>query len=88
MRIALRVRGSRQAGSDTPRASQAAFAELCNSEYALLPMLTVLAAVLLAAAGILVVVKTKRRRSLHRYDVGPLSQGWLTASRSEDANQH
>jgi hypothetical protein len=51
-------------------------------------MVAVLAAVLLAAAGIVAVLKGERRRSLHRFDVGPLSQGWLAARRSEDANQH
>jgi len=90
-------RGSHQAGSDTPAPSQDApsqdvpsqdVAKLCNCEYPLPPMFTVLAAVLLAAAGILAVVTAERRRSLYRFDVGPLSQGWVAARRSEDASQH
>ena len=51
-------------------------------------MFAVVAAVLFAVAGILAVVTAERRRILHRFEGGPLSQGWLAARRSQDANQH
>jgi hypothetical protein len=46
-------------------------------------MSTVLVAVLVTVAAALFVF-VERRRALHRFDVGQVSEGWLIAQRAQD----
>jgi hypothetical protein len=57
---------------------------MCGGEYLLAPLMsTALVAVLVTVAAALFVL-VERRRALHRFDVGQVSESWLIAQRAQD----
>jgi hypothetical protein len=57
---------------------------MCGGEYLLTPLMsTALVAVLVTVAAALFVF-VERRRTLHRFDVGQVSESWLIAQRAQD----
>jgi hypothetical protein len=57
---------------------------MCGGEYLLAPLMSTALVALLVTVAAALFVLVERRRALHRFDVGQVSESWLIAQRAQD----